>query len=115
MLFGAKKWLICCFLKISILLDFVTNLIFKTLKNPPKNTNKEASDRLAIQLENASKFWNKRIIQKKFVFSSAYCPYGGGDEIRSLSMVQSDEIKPLQTVTSVWLVKISGEFKETVA
>ncbi len=26
-------------------------------------------------------------------------------------MVQSDEIKPLQTVTSVWLIKISGEFK----
>jgi hypothetical protein len=66
-------------------------------------------------MEYASKFWNKRIIQKKFVFSSAKCHFGGGDEIRSLSMVQSDEIKSLQTVSSVWLVKISGEFKGTVA
>jgi hypothetical protein len=53
------------------MLDFVTKLIFKTLKNPLKNTNKEASDRVAIQMENASKFWNRRIIQKKYVFSSA--------------------------------------------
>jgi hypothetical protein len=49
----------------------VTKLIFKTLKNPLKNTNKEASDRIAIQMEYASKFWKKRIIQKKFVFSPA--------------------------------------------
>ncbi len=34
MLFGAKNRLIWRFLKISILLDFVTKLIFKTLKNP---------------------------------------------------------------------------------
>ncbi len=54
MLFGAKKWFIWCFLKISILLDFVTKLVFKTLKNPLKNTNKEASDRIAIQMEYAS-------------------------------------------------------------
>ncbi len=71
MLFGDKKWLIWCFLKISVMLDFVTKLIFKTLKNPLKNTYKEASDRVAIQMENASKIWNRRIIQKKYVFSSA--------------------------------------------
>jgi hypothetical protein len=53
------------------MLDFVTKLIFKTSKNPLKNTNKEASDRVAIQMENASKFRNRRIIQKKYVFSSA--------------------------------------------
>ena len=68
MLFGAKNRLIWRFLKISILLDFVTKLIFKTLKNPLKNTNKEASDRVAIQMENASKFWNRRIIQKNMFF-----------------------------------------------
>jgi hypothetical protein len=43
MLFGAKKRLIWRFLKISILLDFVTKLIFKTSKNVLENTNKEAS------------------------------------------------------------------------
>jgi hypothetical protein len=58
-------------LKISVLLDFETKLIFKPLKNPLKNTNKEASDRVAIQMENASKFWNRRIIREKYVFSSA--------------------------------------------
>jgi hypothetical protein len=54
----------------------------------------------------------KELYKKKLFF---HLPFGGGDEIRSLSMVQSDEIKPLQTVTSVWLIKISGEFKGTVA
>jgi hypothetical protein len=43
MLFGAKKRLIWRFLKISILLDFVTKLILKTPKNVLENTNKEAS------------------------------------------------------------------------
>jgi hypothetical protein len=60
------------------------------------------------------KFQKKRIIQKKYGFSSFLCYFGGGDEIRSLSMVKSDEIKPLQTVTSSTLVckvKISNEFK----
>jgi hypothetical protein len=43
MLFGAKKRLIWHFLKISILLDFVTKLILDTPKNVLENTNKEAS------------------------------------------------------------------------
>ncbi len=51
------------------------------------------------------KFWNKRTIQKKLAFSSFQWPFGRGDEIRSLSMGQSDEIKPLQTVTSSLSIK----------
>ncbi len=43
MLFGAKKRLIWLFLKIAILLDFVTKLILNTPKNVLENTNKEAS------------------------------------------------------------------------
>jgi hypothetical protein len=39
----------------------------------------------------------------------------GVTKLEAFLMVQSDEIKPLQTVTSVWLVNISGEFKGTVA
>jgi hypothetical protein len=42
MLFYAKKWFIWSFLKISILLDFVTKLIFKSQRNLPENINKEA-------------------------------------------------------------------------
>ena len=41
MLFGDKKWLIWCFLKISVMLDFVTKLILENQRNPPENSNKE--------------------------------------------------------------------------
>ncbi len=42
MLFYAKKCFILSFLKIFILLEFVTKLILKSQKNLPKNINKEA-------------------------------------------------------------------------
>jgi hypothetical protein len=41
MLFRAQKWFIWGFLKISVLFDFVTKLIFKSQRNLPENTNKE--------------------------------------------------------------------------
>ncbi len=59
-LLHAKKWLIRCFLKISILSYFVTKLILKTLKNPLKNTNKEAKYKTAIPMKYSSKFLNSR-------------------------------------------------------
>ncbi len=42
MLFDAKKWFLQSFLKIFILLDFVTKLILKSQRNLPENINKEA-------------------------------------------------------------------------
>jgi hypothetical protein len=41
-LFYAKKWFIVSFLKIFILLEFVTELILKSQRNLPENINKEA-------------------------------------------------------------------------
>ncbi len=38
MLFCAQKWFIWCFLKISILFDFVTKLILNIQRNPPEKT-----------------------------------------------------------------------------
>ncbi len=52
MLLPTKKWLIWCFFKISTLLDFVTKLILKTPKNLLDNTNKEATYRRAIHMQN---------------------------------------------------------------
>ena len=57
------------FLKISILLDFVTKLILKTQKNLLENTNKEATDRTAIHIKYLSKFLNNIIMQKNKLFS----------------------------------------------
>ncbi len=69
MLFGAKKRLIWRFLKISILLDFVTKLIFKNPNNVLENTNKEASYKIAIPMKNSSKIMNRRNVQKNYLFS----------------------------------------------
>jgi hypothetical protein len=56
MLFYAKKWFIWCFLKISVLLDFVTKLILKASKNLLKYTKKEATYRIAIHMKYSCKF-----------------------------------------------------------
>ncbi len=69
MLFWAQKWFIGSFLKISILFDFVTKLIFKSQRNLPENTNKEAIYRTAIPMKNSSKILNSRNLQKQFTFS----------------------------------------------
>ncbi len=69
MLLLTKKWLIWSFLKISALLDFVTQLISKPQKNLLENTNKEATDRTAIHMKYLSKLLNNIIMQKNKLFS----------------------------------------------
>jgi hypothetical protein len=64
----AKKWLIWGFLKIYILSNFGTKLIFPTSENLPENTNKEAFYRTAIQMKYSSKILKRRILSKKLVF-----------------------------------------------
>ncbi len=83
MLFGAKKRLIWRFLKISILLDFVTNLILKTPKNVLENTNKEASQKIAIPMKNFSKIMNRRNVQKNYLFFCLTVLLEGGDKFEA--------------------------------
>ena len=69
LLFHAKKWFIYSFLKIFILLDFVTKLILKSQRNLPENIKKEAIWKSAIPMKNSSKILKRRNIQKNLLFS----------------------------------------------
>ncbi len=69
MLFYAKKWFTQSFLKIFILLDFVTKLILKKQRNLQKNIKKEAIWKTAIPMKNSSKILDRRNIQKNLLFS----------------------------------------------
>jgi hypothetical protein len=53
----------------------------------------------AIHMEYSYKILKRRIVLKKLDFFHFNAFFGGGDEIRSLSIVFCDEILPLQTVT----------------
>jgi hypothetical protein len=104
MLFLCQKVVHIEFLKIFILLDFVTKLILKSQRNLPENINKEAIQKTAIPMKNSSKILDRRNV-KKLVFFWLTVLLEGGDEIRSLSLGFCDKIKHPQTVTFLWQIE----------
>jgi hypothetical protein len=106
MLFYAKKWFIWSFLKISILLDFVTKLIFKSQRNLPENINKEALWKTAIPMKNSSKILNRRNITKKSTFSVLLSFWRGVTKLEAFQWYKVTKLNPPKPSPLVCQLKI---------
>jgi hypothetical protein len=114
MLLYAKKWL---FFKDLYFVKFCDEINFANFRKSPRKHQQGGilqysySDEKFIQnLEEKNcikKIWCFKILMPCFLGG------GGGDENRSLSMVFCDEIKPPQTVTFLWNIKIDFSFLGT--
>ncbi len=111
MLFYAKKLFIQSFLKISILLDFVTKLILKSQRNLPENINKEAIQKTAIPMKNSSKILNMRNIPKKSTFSVLVSFWRGVTKLEAFQWSKVTKLNPPKPSPLVCQLETDNEFK----
>ncbi len=76
------------FFKVLYFVKFCDEINFANFRNLPENTNKEAFYSTSIQMKNSSKILKRRIVSKKFDFSTFECPFWGGGGVTKLEAFQ---------------------------